>query len=226
MKFEFMKKKVIIIGTTMYSAELRVIMNKEGIDVLAFSVDGKYKSESVFNGLPVYEIEKLEDLVDMSCVEIILGLGYSRMNDVRKEKYFECKNKGYQIGTFCSSYATVLTDKIGQGSVIMPRSYVGPYSEVGFCNVIRAGSVLSHHDKLGDFNWIADGCVFGGGVKMGNNSFIGLGSTIRNEILINDYTFVGAHSYLGGNTIENTPYLGSPAKAIPHQTSHDIISKV
>lgn len=221
-----MKKKVIIIGTTMYSAELRVIMNKEGIDVLAFSVDSKYKTESFFYGLPVCEIENLERLFDMSNVEIVLGLGYSQMNDVRKEKFFECKNKGYQIGTFCSSSANVLTDKIGQGSVIMPMSYVGPYSEVGFCNVIRAGSVLSHHDKLGDFNWIADGCVFGGGVKIGNNTFIGLGSTIRNEVIIKDYTFVGAHSYLGRNTLENTPYLGSPAKAISHQTSHDIISKV
>jgi len=221
-----MRKKAIIIGTTMYSAELRVIMNKEGIDVLAFSVDSKYKTESFFYGLPVCEIEKLEKLFDMSNIEIILGLGYSQMNDVRKEKFYECKEKGYNIGTFCSREATVLTDKIGLGSVIMPRCYVGPYSEIGYCNVIRAGSILSHHDEIGDFNWIADGCIFGGGVKMGNNSFIGLGSTIRNEIFIKDYTFLGAHSYLGRNTIENTPYLGAPAEEVSTQSSHDIISKV
>ena len=108
----------------------------------------------------------------------------------------------------------------------MPGAYIGPYTDIGIGNVIRAKSTLSHHEKIGNFNWIADGSTFGGGVTMADNCFVGLGSTIRNEIIIAEKTFIGAHSYVSQNTLEESVMLGVPAKQREGIKSIDIVSKV
>lgn len=137
------------------------------------------------------------------------------MNLYREQKYKECKDRGLCIRTYISPKAIVYSDIIGEGCIIMPGAYIGPYSEIGIGNVIRSNCVLSHHDKIGNFNWIADGSVFGGGAVIGNNCFLGLNSTIRNEIAIADRTFLGAKSYLGYSSECDGAYIGIPAKRFP-----------
>lgn len=219
-------EKVIIVGTTMFSGELQYILMHSGIEVIGFSVDEAYIKSHNFCNLPVYPFEKIDRYVDMAKTKILLAIGYSEMNNHRMEKYLYCKEKGYKIYSFCSNKAIILTENIGEGNIIMPGSYVGPYSKLGVCNVIRAGAVLSHHDIVGNYNWIADGCIIGGGITIGNNCFIGLGSTIRNEITVSDYSFIGAHSYLGHETKLHSVHYGVPAKLIENQDSIEKIKKV
>ena len=191
-----------------------------------YTVDSKYIKEKEFCNLPVYPFENIEDYVDVADTEFVLGIGYSHMNMHRESKYLECKKRGLQIHTFISPQATVLTDNIGEGCIIMPGAYIGPYTDIGIGNVIRAKSTLSHHEKIGNFNWIADGSTFGGGVTMADNCFVGLGSTIRNEIIIAEKTFIGAHSYVSQNTLEESVMLGVPAKQREGIKCIDIVSKV
>lgn len=148
------------------------------------------------------------------------------MNRHREQKYRICKDRGFKIHTYISPNAIIYAENIGEGSIIMPGVYVGPYSNVGIGNVIRANCALSHHEAIGNFNWIADGCTFGGGVTMKDNCFVGLGSTIRNEVTIAEKTFVGAHSYVSIDTPADSVILGVPAKLKPEVTSIDIIGRV
>lgn len=157
---------------------------------------------------------------------ILLALGYNKMNKIREKKYRECKEKGYTIHSYISCNANVYTKDIGEGCIIMPGAYIGPFSTLGIGNVIRAGCVLSHHETIGNFNWIADGSIYGGHVQQGNNCFIGLGTTVRNGISIADSTFIGAHSYQNKNTVHNGVYWGNPTKYNNQYTSSEIISKV
>lgn len=153
-----------------------------GVKVGGFVVDSHYKKSDIFQSLPIFAFEDIEELVDINAVQFVLALGYSNMNEHRQAKFNYCKSRGYKVFTYVSQQAQVLTDKVGEGSIILPGTYIGPYSEVGICTVIRPGTVLAHHDVIGDFNWIADGCTLGGGVKMGSHCFLGLGTTVRNEI--------------------------------------------
>lgn len=197
----------------------------EGGNPIAFTLDSNYIKSQKFCDLPVYPFETLEQYVDIDNVEVLLSIGYNKMNQHRESKYHECKSRGFKIHTFVSKQALVYAD-FGEGSVIMPGAYIGPFSTLGVCNVIRSGCVLSHHEKIGDFNWIADGCTYGGNVVQGNNCFIGLGTTVRNGISIADNTFVGAHSYLNKSTMSNCAYTGNPARQLPTSNSYTIISKV
>ena len=150
-------------------------------------------------------------------------MGKSDANECNENSFSNCR---VQLHTFISKHAIVYTDDIGEGSIIMPRAYIGPFSTLGIGNVIRAGCVLSHHETIGNFNWIADGSIYGGHVQQGSNSFIGLGTTVRNGISIADRTFVGAHSYLSSDTTEGSVYIGSPAKIFEKTNSNEIILKV
>lgn len=221
-------KKIVIFGDTMFSEELKNIISLEcGNDkVIAFSIDSKYKKSEEFCGLPIYPFEQLEQYIDVTNTEILLTIGYNNMNQLRKIKYEECKSRGFMVHTYISQKAIVYSDKIGEGCIIMPGVYIGPFTTLGICNVIRSGCVLSHHEKIGDFNWIADGCTYGGRVVQDNNCFVGLGSTIRNSVSIADQTFIGAHSYLSSNTMKEGVYIGNPAKIKPNTTSHNIINRV
>ena len=211
----------------MFSAELAEILRLgRGVKVVGFTIDASYKKSEVFQDLPVFAFEEIEKLVDINSVAFALTLGYSQMNEHRLVKYNYCKSKGYEVFTYVSPQAQVLTNKIGEGSIILPGTYIGPFSEVGICTVIRPGTVLAHHDIIGSFNWIADGCTFGGGVKVGNHCFLGLGTTVRNEVCIADYTFLGAQTYIGHDTEKNKAYIGVPAKIISGKTSYEVVSKV
>lgn len=226
-----MNKKIIIFGTTMFSAEIAEIMRMEearvgGAEIVGFVVDRQYKNCDIFQNLPVFAFENIEEQVDINAVQFILTLGYSNMNEHRQAKFNYCKSRGYKVFTYVSQHAQVFTDKVGEGSIILPGTYIGPYSEVGVCTVIRPGTVLAHHDSIGDFNWIADGCTFGGGVKVGSHCFLGLGTTVRNEITIADYTFAGAQTYLGLNTESHSAYIGVPSRKIPDKDSIEVVTHV
>ncbi len=210
----------------MFSAEIAEILRWGGVEIGGFVVDSQFKNSDEFQSLPVFAFENIEELVDINAVQIVLALGYSNMNEHRKSKYNYCKSKGYKVFTYVSQQAQVFSDKIGEGSIILPGTYIGPYSEVGICTVIRPGTVLAHHVTIGDFNWIADGCTFGGGVKMGSHCFLGLGTTVRNEISIADYTFAGAQTYLGRDTELLMAYIGVPSKKIENVSAYDAVGKV
>lgn len=197
-----------------------------GVKIGGFVVDSQFKKSENFQSLPVFAFEDIEELVDIDTVQFVLALGYSNMNEHRKAKYNYCKSKGYKVFTYVSQQAYVFTDKIGEGSIILPGTYIGPYSEVGICTVIRPGTVLAHHDVIGDFNWIADGCTFVDGVKMGCHCFLGLGTTVRNEISIADYTFAGAQTYLGRDTERLKAYIGVPSRKIENVLAYDAVNKV
>lgn len=218
-------KQIVAFGDTMFSAEMMRIIQSGGGNLTAFTMDSNYIKSTTFCDLPVYPFETLEQYVDIENVEILLSIGYNKMNQHRMSKYHECKSRGFNVHTFISERAVVYADSIGEGCIIMPGAYIGPFSTLGLCNVIRSGCVLSHHEKVGNFNWIADGCTYGGDVAQGNNCFIGLGTTVRNGIFIADNTFVGAHSYLHHNSSDEGVYFGNPSVK-QDDISFDIINKV
>lgn len=221
-------KQIVIFGDTMFSEELLNIISLEcGNDkVVGFTIDSKYKKSDFFCGLPIYPFEQLEKYIDISNTKVLLTIGYNNMNQLREIKYNECKDRGLKVHTFISKKAIVYTNKIGEGSIIYPSTYIGPCSTLGKCCVLTAGCTLAHHIHIDNYNWIAPGCIYGGNVTQGTNCFIGLGSTIRNGISIADRTFIGAHSYLSSSTIENGVYFKSPAKLKLDTKSIDIIKRV
>ncbi len=208
-----MKSKIIIWGTSQYSLFLYQTLKRENCDeVVAFTLHKKFITSKEIESLPVIPFEDIDDYVDMNECKIALTIGYKKLNDNRKKIYDECKMKGYKLFTYISKNAMCYSDDIGEGAIILPGSYIGPYVKVGIACCIHIDVWLSHNITVGDFTYIAGGTMIGGTCIIGKNCFIGMSCTLKNGIHVGDRTFLGADSYLADNTLAGKAYVGSPAQ--------------
>lgn len=210
--------KLIIMGTTPFSIMLYKIIEKEQFaSVLAFTTGRAFMDKTELEGIPIVAFEELSDSFDMNQC-------YSQMNDIRKKVFFQIREEGYKLCTFISANANVYTDKIGDGSIIMPGAFVGPYVELGVSDIIYANVSLTHHITIGDFVFIGSGCVVGGNVKIGDNCFVGLNSTIKNKAKIPSYTLIGSGTNILSSITEGkgAVYVGNPARCLADKRSVDV----
>lgn len=204
--------KIVIAGVNEYSEYVYYTIKKENnIEVVAFATLKDHINQSEFCGLPVYAVEDLSSVLDMNSCQVLLAIGYTKMNKRRENTYNICKRFGYKIYTYISSRAVCDSDEIGEGCIIMPTAYVPPCTKIGKCNIINMGTYITHTGSIGDFNWFAATIVMGGNIKMGSNCFIGMGCTLKNGITVGSEVFLGANSYLSDNATEGLAYMGSPA---------------
>lgn len=217
--------KLIIMGTTPFSIMLYKIIEKEQFaSVLAFTTGRAFMDKTELEGIPIVAFEELSDSFDMNQCMILNTIGYSQMNDIRKKVFFQIREEGYKLCTFISANANVYTDKIGDGSIIMPGAFVGPYVELGVSDIIYANVSLTYHITIGDFVFIGSGCVVGGNVKIGDNCFVGLNSTIKNKAKIPSYTLIGSGTNILSSITEGkgAVYVGNPARCLADKRSVDV----
>lgn len=208
-----MKSKVIIWGSSQYSLFLyETILREDCDEVVAFTLHRKYITSNVLKGLPVIPFEDITDYADMRDCKIALTIGYKKLNDNRKKIYDECKLRGFSLYTYVSKNAMCYSDEIGEGSIILPGSYVGPYVKIGIACCIHIDVWLSHNISVGNFTYIAGGTMVGGTCTIGDNCFIGMSCTLKNGIHVGNRTFLGANSYLTDDTLDGKAYVGSPAQ--------------
>jgi hypothetical protein len=115
-----MKKPLVIFGTGDIAQLAHFYFSTDSeFEVVAFTVDAAYRTETTFCDLPVIAFEEISQLYAPEQCEIFVALSYTKLNAVRKEKYLAAKALGYRIASFISSYATVLNEgRIGENCFI------------------------------------------------------------------------------------------------------------
>lgn len=184
-------RNLIIFGDTTFAERLFKYISFEGRDkVVAFTQEWNFISKRELQGLPVIPFEDLGKLdIDF---EIVIGIGYTQMSQLKKKVYDLCKSKGYKVATYISSNAIVYTDDIQEGCFLAPGAVVGPGCKLGKANFLASSVVLSHDNEIGDFNYISTNAVFGGFSKVKDNCFFGLHSTIKDGIDIASNNLFGS----------------------------------
>lgn len=223
-----MKDKVVVIGLTQFSKWVFESIEQDGkAEVVAFSVEKAYYSEQMFLGVPVYPIEELGLHFDMKDVQLLVTIGYSKMNQIRERICKSVSEKGWRHYTYVSSQAVVdSTAIIEAGSIVMPCAYIGPYVHIGKSTIVNVCAVLSHEIEVGDYCFIAPHAVFGGNSTLGNNCFIGLNATIMNGVKVAGFNLIGASAYVPKNTMEYGCYVMPPTKRLERFKSTDIVDMV
>ena len=213
-------RNLVIFGDSLFAERLyRYIEHEKNDTVVAFTQEQRFMSRDSICGIPVVPFESLANDID-SDFEIIIGIGYSDLNNLRVRIYNMCKDAGHAVGTYISRNATVYTENIAEGSFICPGAILGPGVKVGICNFIASGSILSHDNILGNFNFISSGATFGGYAEIKDYCFIGLNSTIKDNISIADKTLIGAATnVLKSITQTGQTFIGNPARLL--NNSHE-----
>ncbi len=110
---------------------------------------------------------------------------------------------------------------LGEGTVVMPLSVIGPKSRVGRFCILNTRSAIDHDCEMGDFSAMAPAAVTGGHVRIGERAFLGIGAQVRHGVTIGPDTVLGGGSYLDRDLDSQVVAYGSPARVIRHRAPDD-----
>lgn len=205
-----MKKKLVIFGAgDIGELAHYYFSNDSEYQVVAFSVDSDYLTDSIFCGLPVVSFQEVATCYPPEQHDFFIALSYSKINALRKEKYLIAKSMGYCLATYISSHATVLNNKqIGENCFILEDNTIQPFVTIGNNVTLWSGNHIGHHSTIKDHCFISSHVVVSGGVDIGEQCFIGVNATLRDHITIGEKTVIGAGVILLGNAPPESLYIG------------------
>lgn len=178
-------------------------------EVAAFAVDASYIKEPSFCGLPVVAFEDVIETFPPENNDFFVALSYSKLNSLRKEKFFAAKEKGYKLASYISSQATVLNErKIGENCFILEDNTIQPFVTIGNNVTLWSGNHIGHHSVIHDHAFIASHVVVSGGVEIGEQCFVGVNATLRDHIKIGEKCVVGAGTLLLADAASEGVYVG------------------
>jgi len=193
-----MSKPLVIFGTGDIAELANYYFSRGGgRNVAAFAVDAAYFKESTFCGLPVVAFEEVARVYPPPAHDFFVALSYSKLNQLRKEKYLAAKAYGYQLASYVSEMATVLNDgRIGENCFILEDNTIQPFVTIGNNVTLWSGNHIGHHSTIKDHCFLASHIVVSGGVEIGEQCFIGVNATLRDHIKLGERCVIGAGALL------------------------------
>lgn len=206
-----MKKPLIIFGCGQIAQLAHYYFSTDSdYEVVAFTVDEKYISEDKFCDLPLIPFESLVGTYSPDNYHVFIAISYTKLNQVRKEKYFATKELGYQIASYISSAATILNNyMIGENCFILEDNTIQPFASVGNNVTLWSGNHIGHHAIIRDHCFIASHVVISGGVEVFESCFIGVNATLRDHIKIGEKSVIGAGALLLADVDPHGVYVGN-----------------
>lgn len=201
-------KKLIIIG----SGETGLIAYEyfqfdSEYEVIAFSVNNQYITESIINELPVIPFETLEQVYTPNEYEVYVAISSGKLNRNRTKVYKEAKLKGYKCASYISSKAFVWRNvEIGENCFIFENNTLQPFVKIKNNVTLWSGNHIGHNTVIKDNCFISSHCVISGFCEVGENSFLGVNCTIEDNVKIAKDNFIGASSLIQKNTFEKELY--------------------
>lgn len=78
----------------MGNSESSLSVCEKKFEVVAFTVERKYKNSDAIEGVPLIEFEDIQNQCDPKEHKMLIAVGYVQMNNIRERKYQEAKKKG------------------------------------------------------------------------------------------------------------------------------------
>ena len=205
-----MKKPLVIFGSGDLAELAHYYFTADsGHQVVAFTLDAEYIDASECCGLPVVAFDQVAAEYPPAEHDMFVALSYSRLNEVRKEKYLAAKSLGYGISSYISSHASLLNEgKIGENCFILEDNTIQPFVTIGNNVTLWSGNHIGHHSSINDHSFLASHIVVSGGVEIGEQCFIGVNATLRDHIKIGDRCVIGAGALILGDAEPEGVYIG------------------
>lgn len=180
-----------------------------GYKVVGFTADSAYVSESVFCGLPVVPFDRIASRYSPATHSLFVALSYSKLNSVRKEKYFAGKALGYRLASYISTRASVMNEgQIGENCFILEDNTIQPFANIGNNVTLWSGNHIGHHVTISDHCFISSHVVISGGTVVREQCFLGVNCTLRDHITVGERCVLGAGTLLLSDAAPDGVYLG------------------
>ena len=213
-------EKVIIFGNSVYAEHVYFLLTHDSpYSVVAFTVDRDYIRQEKLFGLPVVPFDIVETLFSPSECNMIVSLGFQRVNRLREEKYIQAKIKGYNlINYICSKAITWPGMVMGDNCTIGEGGIINPFVKIGNNINIGCGTVIGHHSVIKDHSFISPGATLLGGVTVEEYCLIGANATIKEGVTIARDCIIGAGATITKSTREKQIYADRPPELYPRRS--------
>lgn len=207
-------KKVVIFGNGQMAEIVHVyLIHDSTYEVAAFCVDREHLKGESFRSLPVVPFEDITSVYPPSEFSMFIQMSAKQMNRIRAEKYFQAKDKGYELITYISSKATIGPEtSIGENCFIQEHNVIQSFAKIGNDVILWAGNHIGHHSAIMDHCFVTSHVVVCGRVMVEPYCYLGVNSTIRDGITIKERCVIGAGALVMRDTKESQVYVGLPGK--------------
>jgi sugar O-acyltransferase (sialic acid O-acetyltransferase NeuD family) len=160
--------------------------------IVGFTVDSSYMQGEQYKGLPLVPFEQLEETFPPDRYKLFIPISYKKMNHIRADKYYEAKQRGYELISYVSSKATIWPGfRCGDNCFILEDNRIQPFVEIGSNVVMWSGNHVGHHSKVKDHVMLASNVMISGSCTIEEYCFLAGCCCIREDLVIARETFVG-----------------------------------
>jgi sugar O-acyltransferase (sialic acid O-acetyltransferase NeuD family) len=216
-------RPVVIFGTGSFAQVAAAYLERDSSRrVVAYTVDGDYVDAASFSGLPLVPFEDMERSHPPDSVDLLVATGFRGVNNVRRSIFERCKQAGYELISYVSSRAMVMSDSpVGENTFVFEANVIQPFVEIGDNVVLWSGNHIGHHSRIADHCFIASHAVISGHVTIGESCFIGVNATLRDGISVAPRCVVGAGALVLGDQEEGT-VLSAPSTPVYRKKSWEL----
>ena len=188
-----MEKPIVIFG----SAEMAQMANyyfthDSNHKIAAFTVDDDFVDRNVFDGLPLVAFSDALKFYPPREYDMHVALSYSKLNQLRQQKYLQAKMAGYVLRSYICSRSVLWPDlTIGDNCFVLESQVIQPNVRIGNNVMIWSGNHIGHGTQIFDHVYIASHVVISGHCTIGERSFLGVNSAIKDFCSIGRDCFVG-----------------------------------
>ncbi len=211
-----MNNKIIIFGTGEIAELAFYYFTNDSIyNVIAFCCDDKYKQADELLGIPVIKSSEILENFPPQKYKMHIALSYSKLNQVREEKYCEFKGKGYDLVSYICSKSVFWDDlSIGDNCFILENQTIQPTVKIGNNVMIWSGNHLGHACEIDDHTYLSSHICISGHTKIGKRCFIGVNSTFKDFISVGDDVFIAMGAMVTKDISSNSTVVGAQSTII------------
>ncbi|HKC19280.1 MAG TPA: acetyltransferase [Candidatus Dormibacteraeota bacterium] len=200
--------KVVIFGIGDYGRMASLYLAADSAhEVVGFAVDGAYHDRDELMGKPVMTFDTMVASHPPDRVSLLVAVGYSRLNQNRREVYERCKKLGYSFITYINSRAYQWGHvEVGENTFIFEANVLQPNVRIGDNCVLWSGNHIGHDSTIGSHVFIASHVVISGNCRIGDSCFIGVNATFRDGVHVAPRNLIGAGAVILKDTDEGDVY--------------------
>lgn len=194
--------RVVVFGSGLTASIGHYYLDQQpGYRVVAFTADGEYVREPLFEGLPLLAFEELAPRFGPDGHRMAICIGATAINGLRAAKFAQASSAGYDFVSYLHPSAQIAGNVVpGPNAFILEHVVIHPYAKVGCDVTVGSGTIVGHHTTIGDHVYLASNASILGFSQVGERSFVGANATVCEGTVIGRANFVGAGTVICSDT--------------------------
>lgn len=209
-------KKIVIFGTGEISELATYYMkNDSDYEIVAYTADTDFIKSESFLGKPLVPFENITKIYPPEEYGMHVALSYNKLNQIRKTKYIEAKEKGYKLVSYVCSKSVFWKDiSVGENCLILENQTIQPTVKIHDNVMIWSGNHLGHGCEIKSHSYLSSHICISGHTIIGEQCFIGVNSSFKDFITIGNRVFITMGVSVTSNIPDDSVVLGPQSKIL------------